>query len=105
MERIEILPLIRREMKRNHVSQTELAHKLNVIPTSVQGMLRRPTLQVQKLAELSEALNYNFFLEIGASLSCAAPTDDTKATLLERIKALEMEVSILRQTLKDVVSR
>lgn len=109
MESIEILPMIRREMKRNHYTGAELARKLNVQPTAILGMMRRPTLQVQKLLALSEVFNYNFFREIADTLPYAEPDyideEAIKAPLQERIKALEMEVSILRQTLKDLVSR
>ncbi|HEY4784793.1 MAG TPA: hypothetical protein VIH57_02035 [Bacteroidales bacterium] len=99
-------------MKRNHVSKVDMARQLQISPSSVQGMLGRPTLQVQKLAELSEIFKYNFFREIADMLPYAEPASATvtndakeKDELQERIKALEMEVGILRQTLKDVVSR
>lgn len=119
MEPIEIIPIIKREIKRNHFTLVKLAKKLEVEPSSVKGMLSRSTLQVQRLVDLSEALNYNFFREIADMLPYAEPDyAETKAaeakveamseqvkTLNERIKGLELEVSILRQTLKDVVSR
>lgn len=112
METIQVLPMIVREMKRSHFTAVEVARKLNVQPTTVHGMLSRPTLQVQRLVELSEALNYNFFLEVAAALPYPAPNIKIKvdeeaitAPFQERIKALELEVSILRQTLKDAVSR
>jgi hypothetical protein len=74
-------------------------------------MLKRSTLQVQRLAELSEFLQYNFFREIAAKLPYTEPDysvaeDRTEVENLQtRIKELEMEVNILRQTLKDLVSR
>jgi predicted transcriptional regulator len=112
MESIQILSMVRREMKRNHFSYADMARKLNVRPTSIQGMFSRSTIQAQKLMKLSEIFNYNFFREIAAALPYSEPNyevkvdeDAIKAPLLERIKALEMEVGILRQTLKDVVTR
>jgi len=112
MEPIEVIPMIRREIKRNHFSLVKVAQKLNVEPSSVKGMLSRPTLQVQRLADLSEVCNYNFFREIAEMLPYAEPlnagkltADKEKEELKEHIKALEMEVAILRQTIKDLVSR
>ena len=112
METVDLLPIIKREMERNHFSNADMARKLNVSPTTVQGMLSRHTLQVQKLVQLSEVFKYNFFREIAAMLPYAEPVyekkpedDAIRASLQERIKALEMEVGILRQTLKDLVSR
>ena len=112
MALLEVIPMILREMKRNHFSLIHIARKLDVKSSTVKGMLSRPTMQVQKLAELSEIFNYNFFREIAKTLPYTEPnyaekvTEDTeKVEMKERIKALEMEVGILRQTLKDVVSR
>jgi len=73
-------------------------------------MLKSPTFQVQRLAELSEVLNYNFFRELASKLPYTEPVyaEESKqsevAELQNRIKELEMEVSILRQTFKDLLS-
>jgi hypothetical protein len=99
-------------MELDHVSPAEMARRLNISPASIQGMLNRHTLQVQKLIELSEAFQYNFFREIADKLPFTKPEYAEKGTMTkeneemkDRIKALEMEVEILRQTLKEVVSR
>ncbi|HEY4788521.1 MAG TPA: hypothetical protein VIH57_20865 [Bacteroidales bacterium] len=112
MEQIEVISMVRREMQRNHYSSAEMARKLNVQPTSIQGMFSRRTIQVHKLLKLSEIFQYNFFREIAASLPYSEPNYEVKVDeeaiklpLQERIKELEIEVNILRQTLKDVVSR
>ena len=103
--------MIRREMKRKRVSASELARGLNINHSSVAGMLNRPTLQVQRLAEISELLNYNFFREIANKLPCTEPdytldTDRTEVNgLKSRVRDLELEVSILRQTIKDLAIR
>jgi len=107
-ESIQILPLIKREMKRKRISPAELSRGLKVNQSSISGMLNRPTLQVQKLIELSDLLEYNFFREIAVKLPYTEPNlnDQTETESLKaRIKELEMEVGILRQTLKDVVNR
>ena len=111
MEQLETLTMIRREMKRKHISATGLARGLKINHSSVAGMLNRPTLQVQRLAEISELLNYNFFREIANKLPCTEPdytldTDRTKVDgLKSRVRDLELEVSILRQTIKDLAIR
>jgi hypothetical protein len=74
-------------------------------------MLKRSTLQVQRLAEISEFLQYNFFREIAAKLPYKEPDypvaeDRTEVENMQsHIKELELEVSILQQTLKSLVSR
>lgn len=108
MEQLTILSMIKREMERKRITASDLSRGLKMNHSSVVGMLKRPTLQVQRLAELSELLNYNFFREIAVKLPYSEPdvVDATEATALQnRVKELEMEVSILRQTLKDLVSR
>ncbi len=111
MEQLPILSMIKREMARKRINASNLSRGLNMNHSSVAGMLKRPTLQVQRLAELSEFLNYNFFREIAAKLPYPEPDysvaeDRTEVESLQtRIKELEMEVNILRQTLKDLVSR
>ena len=104
--------MIQRELKRSHYSYVEFARKLNVHPSSVPAMLERKTLQVEKLIRISEVFQYNFFREVAAMLPytepdyTAKPTVDTeKEELKERVKALEIEVNLLRQMLKDVIAR
>ena len=111
MEQLAILPMIKREMAHKHINATDLSRGMKISHSSIVGMLKRSTLQVQRLAELSEFLQYNFFREIAAKLPYTEPDysvaeDRTEVENLQaRIKELEMEVSILRQTLKDLVSR
>lgn len=111
MKQLEILPMIRREMESRHLSGADLSRVLQINHSSVSGMLQRSTIQVQRLAELSEFFSYNFFREIAQKLPYAEP-DYTEinhitevATLQSRVRDLELEVSILRQTIKDLVSR
>ena len=111
MEQLEILLMIRYQMRQKHISASDMARKLGLNPSTVHGMLNRSTLQVKKLAELSELFQYNFFKEIASRLPYSDPeplkeeTNNSETAFKERIKALEMEVNILRQTLKDLVGR
>jgi len=105
MEQLAIIAMVRREMDRKNISGAELARALKVNPSSVMGMFCLSTLQVQRLAEISEFLRYNFFREIAQKLPFAEP-EYTEATVLQnRVKELEFEVSILRQTIRDLAGK
>jgi hypothetical protein len=103
--------MIMRELKRKQITDSALARALKIDQSTVSGMFRRPNMQVQRLAEISEFLNYNFFREIATLLpytepDYTQPIDRTEVDALQtRVKELELEVSILRQTLKDLVTR
>ncbi len=107
MEKINIVNIVKRELSKNHVSPAELARQLNAHPSTVHGMLSRDTLQVGKLISLSSILQYNFFKEIGQMLPYEKPEEnknkETESALKERIKELEIENTILRRTLKDIL--
>ena len=112
MDKIDVVSTVNRELDNRHISHSDLARRLNLNPSSVQGMLARPTLQVQRLLDLSEVCNYNFFREVADLLPYAEPSAPLIKSMAmaangyeERIKELEMEVKILRQTLKDVVGK
>lgn len=111
MEQIPIIPIIKREMERKHINATDLSRGLNIHYQSVVGMLKRPALHVQRLAEISECLQYNFFRELAQKLPYPEPSypnvnEQTEiADLKARLQEMELEIKILRQTLKDLVSR
>lgn len=111
MEQLDIISMITREMKNKRISGAELAKVLQINHSSVSGMLDRRTLQVQRLAELSEFFRYNFFREIAQKFPFAEPdyseipAKSEVSGLQSRVRDLELEVSILRQTIKDLVSR
>ena len=110
METLQVLQMVKRELERQKVGVSELSRGLNIRSSSVSGMLKSPTFQVQRLADLSEFLNYNFFRELAALLPYAEPVyaRESKQSEVEelqsRVKELEMEVGILRQTLKELVN-
>ena len=111
MEKDFVLPMVKRVMKSKNVTGADIARALNLHPTSVNGMLHRPTMQVQKLAVLSDLLQYNFFRELATKFSYAEPDcADTElveenVTLQNRVKELELEVNILRQTIRDLAGK
>lgn len=109
METLSVLSMLKRELKRKKITTSELSRALKINSSSVSGMLKSPTFQVQRLADLSEFLNYNFFRELAVKFPYTEPVfpEESKQSevmeLQTRIKELEMEVGILRQTLKDLV--
>ena len=111
METLQVLSMVRRELQRKRISVSELSRDLKINSSSDTGMLKTPTFQVQRLADLSAFLKYNFFRELAAQLPYPDPVyareseQSELAVLQNRVKELEMEVGILRQTLKDLVSR
>jgi DNA-binding Xre family transcriptional regulator len=109
MERIAIIPGIKRIMAKRKVSVAELARGLKMHPASATGMMKRQTLQVQKLAELCSFFQYNFFREIAESLPFKEPDfsagNSEVVNLQNRVKELELEVNILRQTIRDLAGR
>ena len=61
---INILEMIKHVMLEKHMSKAELSRKMGLHYSTVQGMLSRNTIQVKKLGDLCEILDYNFFREI-----------------------------------------
>ena len=110
---IDVLSMVKREMKRKHFNNTDLSHKLNLHHSSIFGMLNRKTFQVERLLELSEAFQYNFFREIAEELPYQEPkydkvSKDREAELLGQIKQLEEENKTLKtkvEVFEDVISR
>lgn len=105
MEKIDALALIRREMKHKQLSTADVAQKLNFGVTSTYSIFRRKYISVQHLADFSEVLQYNFFNEIGSKFSLPEPANEEVSALQERVKELELEVSFLRRTIKDMMGK
>jgi hypothetical protein len=111
MEQIEVVPLIKREMKNNKITVSDMARGLQTRPSTINGILNRPTMRVQRLAELSEFFGHNFFREIANNLPGFEPEESLEpykkeiARLENRVKELEVEVNFLRQTIKDMSGR
>jgi len=100
--------MIWRQMEKRHLTGAEIARNLQKDPASLRAALNRPTMQVNKLADLSEYFQYNFFREIAETFPYSAPdysvkNDRTEIETLEtKVRDLEMEVKILKQVIKDL---
>ena len=104
MEKLPVMQLINREMKRKKLNPANISKSLGLSYTAAHRMFLRPTIQVQRLAELSELLGYNFFRELAEKLPCDEPEvvgHPEINALKERIKELEIE----NRTLKEMVGK
>jgi len=102
MDQLELKKMINRQLKKSGMTVGGLARELKMTHSGVRQMLDREQLKVQRLAELSEAMNYNFFRELGESLPYAEPdyTDTSeKDRLKERVKELELELKVLKEAI------
>ena len=97
---IDTIKMIKREMKLRHLSITELSRKIGLHQSTVHGMLRRNTIQVQKLAVISEALQYNFFKEIAEQLPYEKPLFDE--AFKQKEMALSAEINRLEEENKEL---
>lgn len=102
---LHIISRINRLMESRHISKAALARMIGVNATGVTIMLKGSTLQVQRLAEISESLKYNFFREIASELPFSEPEDVVITGLQNKVRDLELEVNILRQTLRELLGR
>ena len=73
MEKIHFGNEIQRIMKQRNVSAAELAKILHLHVHSVYDMLKRDNIDVHRLMELSDILNYDFFQLVRPS-SSSMPT-------------------------------
>ena len=103
--------MIRREMRKNHLTGTDISRKLNVHVSTITGMLNRPTIKVQKLVDLCKVFQYNFFREIAEQLPYEQPRIEDKSIeneLFEKIEQLKEENKTLKikvEVLEDVITK
>jgi len=112
MERIAVYTMVNRELNRRHFTPAEIARSLKLNPSTISGMMKRTNMDVQRLAQFSSMCEYNFFREIAEILPYVDPTPQKTESaaqiitgLNEHIKELELEVKILRQTLREFVAK
>ena len=111
MTDIDVNKMIKEQMRKNFLSMSGLSRKMGAHQSTISSMLGRQTLQVQKLIELSKVFNYNFFKEIANLLPYEHPKlnegdfQQEISALNEKIKLQEMEIGILRDTLKNLVGK
>lgn len=111
--KINVLGMVKRVMGKKHISSYDLSKKLNRHHTSILGMLSRESMQVQKLVDLSEICQYNFFREIAGQLPYHEPDYQTinkehGEELMTELAQLKEENKILKvklDVLNDVITK
>ena len=73
------------------MTQTEFASLLKIKQPDVSRILKRDSIDTEKLAVISELLGYNFFKEYIPKENNSRPTEENSDTLLSRFEALVIE--------------
>lgn len=115
MEQLPVIQIIRREARLRKITVSVVSRSLGLSYTSARSLLRRPTMQVQRLAELSEIFQYNFFRELAQQLPYAEPdcTDNAELdrakqeieALQKRVFELEVENRTLKEAFRGALGR
>ena len=82
---------INRRLKEIKMTQTEFASLLKIKQPDVSRILKRDSIDTEKLAVISELLGYNFFKEYIPKNNKSRPAEQNSETLLDRFEALVIE--------------
>jgi predicted XRE-type DNA-binding protein len=82
---------INRRLKEIKMTQTEFASLLKIKQPDVSRILKRDSIDTEKLAVISELLGYNFFNEYIPKEKNSRPAEQNSETLLDRFEALVIE--------------
>ena len=92
---------INRRLKEIKMTQTEFASLLKIKQPDVSRILKRDSIDTEKLAVISELLGYNFFKEYIPKEKNSRPAEQNSETLLDRFEALVIE----NRNLKTEITR
>lgn len=109
----EIFEFVAAEVKRQQVSKTELASRMGINPSTVQGMYKRKNIPLHRLLQFTEILNYNFFQLIADGVNITNPLPknvqqnqpDDNETILKLQGKVEMIQELYEQALADKEKR
>jgi transcriptional regulator with XRE-family HTH domain len=94
------IALIREQMAEKHVNSPLLAKKLGLSPATVFRMIENGrTMSIERLHELSEVLNYNFFRALAGELAMPEPAGE-EFPGKKRLEELEIENRLLMKLLR-----
>ncbi|WP_163709814.1 hypothetical protein [Mangrovibacterium lignilyticum] len=102
MEQLELKRMVNRQVQKRGMNIRKLARELDITYSGTHQLLDREKLQVQRLAELSEALKYNFFRELAEQFDYQEPdySDNSEnEALKQRVKELELEQKVLKEAI------
>ena len=69
-QKINLGEILARELKKSNINYKVLAERIDCDPTTVQLMLTKDNILVERIVACPKALSYNFFLEIGYAIAC-----------------------------------
>ena len=105
---INPVAMVARQFKASNLNIKQIGRLLDRDPASVQWLLKRDNMSVERLYACSRALKYNFFLEIGYQLHLPGPVNMTGnplntqvLTLTAQVKANELKIEELQRKLNE----
>ena len=108
------IALIKREMKKRHMSSIELSRLLGLHQTTVHSLLKRDTIKVERVAQLCKVFQYNFFRELAEQFPFEQPVFDNAYKqkevelnkeidrLKDENKTLNIQVDLLKEVIEKI---
>lgn len=87
--------LILSEMKKQDVSLSAMAKKLDLSVNAIYNTLKKPSIQTDRLAQISEILQVNFFKILAGQLNIANPINPQIEKLTTENKTLKEVIRLL----------
>lgn len=87
--------LILSEMKKQEVSVVVMAKKLDVSMNAMYSILKKPSIQINRLAQISEVLQVNFFKILAEELNIQNPINPQIENLTTENKTLKEVIRLL----------
>lgn len=96
--------MVKRQMEARNMNTHQLAKAVGMSYAGLWQMFKNDKLKVQRLAEMSEAMQYNFFRELAQQFPYTEPVYTTEEAassqvLQTRIKELELEIKVLKEAI------
>ena len=98
--RIHVGEIIVRKMKTRALTKNRLAKTLKLTPPTISLMVNSPSVQTDRLIEVSEALGYNFFHEIGQMLNISAPQKGAETVADARMNELQGQIGDMEREMR-----
>jgi len=94
--------MVVREAEKRKLTTRDLVKQLGLSYSAARTLFQRPTLQVQRLADLSELFQYNFFRELAQQLPYPEPVyADSRTEEIEKLQKRVFELEVENRTLKE----
>lgn len=87
-------------LAKENIKPSELARLLGLAQSSIYVFFESNRCDVDRLYEISKALNYNFLAELGRELGVEKPTDPVIEPLKQKIADYEKEIAHWKETVR-----